>query len=134
MTDNGDEQEEEPTNVELRGGIGYWNENGDLILEAMEEMQDDSSQDDEDDSNCEDHEGNDYPEEEEQFWDSEDEEEEISFRHRPIYMSQGARVESRPTLVDEDEEYDAQYDLYESSGPQRVYAYDPEIDDESDKD
>lgn len=132
MTDKSDEKEEEPLNVELRGGIGYWNENGDLILEALEEMQDDSSQNDEDDSNCEDHEGNDYPEEqEEEFWDS-DEEEEISFRHRPIFMSQGgARVESRPTLVDEDEEYDAQYDLYEPSGPPRVYAYDPQLDESS---
>jgi len=127
------EEEDEPTRVELRGGIGYWNEHGDLILEALEEMKEDSSQDndDEEDSNCEDYPGNDYPEEEEaHFWDS-DEEEEISFRHRPIYMSEGARVESRPTLVDEDEEYDAQYDLYEPSDPQRLYAYDAELDDSS---
>lgn len=131
-----DNEDEEPTSVELRGGIGYWNENGELILEALEEMQEDDSDNDVDeDSNCEEHERNDYPEEEEtQFWDS-DEEEEISFRHRPIYMSQGdVRAESGPQLIDEDEEYDAQYDLYEPSGPQRVYAYDPELDSSSESD
>ena len=128
VDDSDDDEEEEPTCVELRGGIGYWNENGELILEVLEEERQDESDCDDEDSNCEDHEANDYPEE--QFWDS-DEEDEIDFRHRPIYMGHGARVESLPQFVDEDEEYDAQHDLYEPSGPQRRYAYDPDFDSES---
>ena len=130
MKDNENENEQEPLNVELKGGIGYWNEHGDLILEAMQEMQEDDSTDEED-SNCEEHVANDYPEEEEEFWDSDEEE---NFRNRPIYMGNASAVQvaSGPTLVDEDEEYDAQYDLYEPSDSTREYAYDPELDCESD--
>ncbi len=134
MKDNASENEQEPLNVELKGGIGYWNENGDLVLEAMQDVQEDST--DEEDSNCEEHVANDYPEEEEaeELWDSDEEEDELDFRHRPIYMGNaaGVQVASGSTLVDEDEEYDAQYDFYEPSGPSREYAYDPDLDGESD--
>lgn len=135
MKEDDDEEDEEPTSVELRGGIGYWNENGQLILEALQEMKDNDSDEDDDDedSNCEDYYQNDYPEEEEEeVWDSD--EDEVSFRHRPIFLSSpNGRVENRPTLVDDvDEEYDAQYDLYEPNEPQREYAYDPELDSDSD--
>jgi len=64
VTDN--DEKEAPTCMELRGGIGYWDEHGELILEAKdEESGEDLDNDEDDDSNREDSEGNDYPEEEE---------------------------------------------------------------------
>ena len=53
---------EEPLIV-MRGGVGYWNDEGELILEAAsdEDMDDSDCDDEEYDSNCESFEGNDYP-------------------------------------------------------------------------
>jgi Transcription factor Iwr1 len=66
--------------LELQGGVGYWTEDGDLILEvephhmmgmATEFGHDSEEEYNEDDidSNCEDYGGNDYPEDE--SWDEE---------------------------------------------------------------
>jgi hypothetical protein len=69
---NGEAEEacqEEPstmTAVELIGGLGYWTDNGELILETNEKYQnsvDENIGEDDIDSNCEDYDGNDYPEE-----------------------------------------------------------------------
>ena len=125
-----------PTRVELRGGIGYWNDNGELILEPMSPQeldQEESYDDDDEDSNCEDHQGNDYPEED--AWEDDDDSvEEVSFRHHPIYMMDDARVDHKPysTSVEDndDDEYNAEYGLYD--GPSNMYAYDSELDRESD--
>ena len=111
-----DNDENVPTTVELRGGIGYWNEHGELILEAMstmEENAEESRDDDDEDSNCEDHQGNDYPEDDDDdLWDQDSFQEE-SFRHRPIYMMDGARVENKSIgNEDDDDEYNAQYGLW----------------------
>jgi hypothetical protein len=129
MADNG--EKDTPTSVELRGGIGYWDEHGELILEAMDdENVEDSDNDEDDDSNREDYEGNDYPdEEEEEGWEEEDDsvEEQVDFRHRPVYMfGQDVQVNTKPTVESDDEEYDAQYGLYEPRVPLREYAYDPD--------
>lgn len=143
---NAEEQprKEAPMSVELRGGIGYWTEEGNLVLEALDEEMmnaDSDNQDDDEDSNCEDYFQNDYPDEEDVPWDDDsDSEEEVSFRHRPIYFDSehGARVtQNRPTIVEEpDEEYDAQYDMYEPSDDGdggRLYAYDSEHDNSDDE-
>jgi hypothetical protein len=66
-----DVDEEYECRVEIKGGVGYWNDAGDLVLEADERDgeglgDDDASfgDDDDHDSNDEGYEGNDYPEEE----------------------------------------------------------------------
>ena len=53
---------EEPV-VVMRGGVGYWNKEGELILKVVddEDIDDSDYNDEEYDSNCESFEGNDYP-------------------------------------------------------------------------
>lgn len=53
--------------VEMCGGVGYWNQHGELVLEVVEPIAADfySKIEDEYDSNCESHEGNEYPDEDE---------------------------------------------------------------------
>jgi hypothetical protein len=41
-------------------------------------------------------------------------------------IGQEAQVNTKPTVESDDEEYDAQYGLYEVSVPLRKYAYDPD--------
>jgi hypothetical protein len=41
-------------------------------------------------------------------------------------IGQEAQVNTKPTVESDDEEYDAQYGLYEASVPLRKYAYDPD--------
>jgi len=63
-----DEQEGIGAFVELSNGIGYWDPNGDLIFETVQEGNentDELNEDDDYDSNDEGFVGNDYPEEEE---------------------------------------------------------------------
>jgi hypothetical protein len=124
------DEKDTPTCVELHGGIGYWDEHGELILEAVDDGNiEDSDNDEDDDSNREDYEGNDYLEEEDEGWDEEDGiiEEQADFRHHPVYMiGQGVQVNTKPTVESDDEEYDAQLGLYEESVPLRQYAYDPD--------
>jgi hypothetical protein len=128
MPDN--DEKDTTTFVELRGGIGYWDEHGELILEAMEdEGVQDSDNDENDDSNCEDYHGNDYPEEEDdECWEEDDSVEDgENFRHRPVYMlEQDVQVNTNPAVESDDDEYDAEYGLYEPRGPRRQYAYDPD--------
>lgn len=123
------DKEDTMTCAELRGGIGYWDEHGELILEAIQdEGVHDSDNDDNDDSNCEDYHGNDYPEEEDdECWEEGDSVEvDGTFRHRPVYMfGQDVQVNTKPA-DESDDEYDAEYGLYEPSGPHRQYAYDPD--------
>lgn len=66
--------------VEMCGGVGYWNEHGELVLEVTDKMTNsdgnfgniinDEDDEDEYDSNCEGYEGNDYPDEDERFGES----------------------------------------------------------------
>jgi Transcription factor Iwr1 len=130
-----------PLRVDLSGGIGYWNDHGDLILKALcpEDFGDaDSLQaDDDEDSNAEDADANDYPEEEDTSEDDEDYGIDDTYRHVPIYnLPEGTQTTypSAGYVQDDDDEYDAQYGLYEASGGSaepRVYAYDPSHDDEA---
>ena len=54
----------DPVLVQMEGGVGYWNEKGELILEtAPIGYHSDIDDEDEYDSNCEEYDGNDYPEE-----------------------------------------------------------------------
>lgn len=139
-----EEQKEEvaPLRVDLSGGVGYWNEHGELILQALcpEDFGDvDSLQDDEEDndSNAEDAEANDYPDEEESSDDYEFDADD-TYRHEPIYNMPAGTQTSYTTSVynhDHDDEYDTQYGLYDLSGgpaEPRIYAYDPNHDDEAD--
>lgn len=122
------DKEDTMTCVELRGGVGYWDEHGELILEAMED-EGDSDNDENDDSNCEDYHGNDYPEEDDdEYWEEDDiVEVDETFRHRPVHMfGQDVQVSTKPPGESDDDEYDTEYGLYEPSGPQRQYAYDPD--------
>jgi hypothetical protein len=64
------------TTVELKGGVGYWTPDGQLILEAPEKSPASLThvfdEDGEIDSNCEEYGGNDYPEEEDDDDDDDD--------------------------------------------------------------
>ena len=66
--DNGDADDVDMT-VELRGGVGYWTPEGELVLEAPEKSSALSLthvfDDDDIDSNCEEYGANDYPDEDE---------------------------------------------------------------------
>lgn len=136
-----EEEEKEATVVELRGGVGYLNEFGELILEALcpEDFGHDSEDeqaDDDEDSNAEDYETNDYPEEEDD--DDDDSDQDEGFRHNQVYTPHGPNVAISKGGVykdDGDAEYDAQYGLYNGAGAgtntQRFYAYDPEYDDDN---
>jgi Transcription factor Iwr1 len=139
-----DKEEVAPLRVDLSGGVGYWNEHGELILEALcpEDFGDvDSLQDDDEDedSNAEDAEANDYPDEEESSDDDEgDFGADDTYRHEPIYNMPAGSQTSYPSsgyIHDDDDEYDTQYGLYDLSGgpaEPRIYAYDPNHDDEAD--
>lgn len=88
----GDEDEPETqgideTALELQGGVGYWNEDGQLVLEkSPDALDEDSVADDNDevDSNDERWDGNDYPDEDADGWGESDDEEEPddTFRNR----------------------------------------------------
>jgi hypothetical protein len=79
----------EQTSLELQGGVGYWNEEGQLILEmptTAGESGDNDEDNDDDDSNDEGWGGNDYPDEDAGAWVDNDEEEDRpddTFRMRP---------------------------------------------------
>ena len=69
LEENDEEEYEEQTmTVELKGGVGYWTPEGELVLEAPEKSPASLShvfdEDGEIDSNCEEYGGNDYPEDE----------------------------------------------------------------------
>ena len=67
-----DDDDVDPMTVELKGGVGYWTPDGELILEAPDKAQSSLDRyyddDGEIDSNCEEYGGNDYPEEDELDW------------------------------------------------------------------
>jgi hypothetical protein len=79
----------EQTSLELQGGVGYWNEEGQLILEmptAAGENGSNDEDDNDDDSNDEGWGGNDYPDEDAGAWVDNNEEEDRpddTFRMRP---------------------------------------------------
>ena len=147
VTEGGQEDEKDKgkanktTVVELQGGVGYLNDDGELILEALcpEDYGYDSEQeiaDDDVDSNAEDYEHNDYPEEvDEDEDDDDDSQPDSGFRHNRIHMSHG-RVAVNNSVgheLEADAEYDAQYGLYDGSedgDTQHFYAYDPDLDDD----
>jgi hypothetical protein len=113
--DDGDENDKdeseskdiEPMSLELQGGVGYWNEEGQLILEMDENAINDEDDHDEEDSNDEGWDGNDYPEDEDEHvggWGGDDEEEDLpdnTFRNRA----------AKPYEEDNDVEYDASYGI-----------------------
>jgi hypothetical protein len=92
VDENNEESEQkgnEQTSLELQGGVGYWNEEGQLILEmppTAGESADNDEDEDDDDSNDEGWGGNDYPDEDAGAWVDNDEEEDRpddTFRVRP---------------------------------------------------
>lgn len=92
-TENSMQPESQPngeaTSLELQGGIGYWNEEGQLVLEKSTEAGGDNVDHDEDDeevdSNDERWDGNDYPDEDGGEWGSSDDEQPIeTFRDRAV--------------------------------------------------
>ena len=104
----------------LKGGYGYWDEDGQLMLEAFDrhELENDGyekdEEEDDEDSNDEGHVANDYPDEEdeERQWgsqeDGESDDEDIleqdnTFRHAPVDLGE--------------EDFDAAYGIYGQSEP-----------------
>ena len=80
--DNNSSSDADECRVEIKGGMGYWNERGELVLEADKHSggtangnNDDHSygEGDDHDSNDEAYEGNDYPEDEDDAMESDDE-------------------------------------------------------------
>ena len=80
--DNNSSSDTDECRVEIKGGMGYWNERGELVLEADKHSggtangnNDDDSygEGDDHDSNDEAYEGNDYPEDEDDAMESDDE-------------------------------------------------------------
>ena len=140
VTEQDEEEQNVPTCVELRNGVGYLNENGELILETFcpedysNDSDDDFAQDDADvDSNAEDHEQNDYPDDESDEDDQSNDE--VGFRHNRVHLPLGRVAMNSSPYPDEDAdaEYDAQYGLYDGNdegNTQHFYAYDPDLDDE----
>ena len=140
VTEHDENEEDEPTCVELRNGVGYLNEHGELVLERLcpednnGDSDDDFAQDDDDvDSNAEDHEHNDYPDEESD--DDDDSNDDVGFRHNRAHLPLGRVAMSSSPYPDEDAdaEYDAQYGLYDGNdegNTQHFYAYDPDLDDD----
>jgi ankyrin repeat protein len=125
---------------ELKGGVGYIDEQGRLILEdwcpedSTADYQEDVEEavhEDDVDSNAEDYEFNDYPDEESDS----DVDEATDFRHDPIYgpiyMPRGTTMTQSYSYPNDDlaDEYDVQYGLYDGAGDgRRMYAYDPNLD------
>ena len=141
VTARKEEMEQPPTCVELRGGVGYLDENGELILETQcpEDYVNDSDDDfgnlgDDVDSNAEDYEFNDYPEEpSEDEMEDYDSDRDVGFRHERIHMPLGSMGLSHTKFHQDesDAEFDAQYGLYDGhdeGNTQRRYAYDPNYD------
>ncbi len=113
-----------PVLVQMRGGVGYWNEKGELILEATPNNGNDGhpldiDDDDDHDSNCEDYEGNDYPDDD----DEEDNHElfEGEYHKYPqnsntindTWLPQSIIGYTRGPGIGNDEEYDSDEDYYE---------------------
>ena len=110
----------DPIVVKMHGGVGYWNEKGELVLETIPNKEDNHSDfcDEEYDSNCEDYDGNDYP----------DEDENESFNEysngiRHDYIIPRAIPGYGHTTVDEYDS-DSDEDLYHGSSEFRNYAMD----------
>lgn len=83
-----DEYEEQPMTVELKGGVGYWTPEGELILEApgksLASLTHVFKDDEEIDSNCEEYGGNDYPEDEDWGEDDFAPDQDQGFRNHPV--------------------------------------------------
>lgn len=142
MEEEDDIKQHHPLRVDLSGGVGYWNEFGELILEALcpEDFGEADSlkyDDDDEDSNAEDADANDYPDEENESGEDNGSDYDDKYRHIPIYnMPEGTQTSyiSNGYIHDDDHEYDAQYGLYESSGgaaEPRIFAYDSSHDDDN---
>jgi Transcription factor Iwr1 len=74
-------EEDERMTVELRGGVGYWTPEGELVLQAPTKSSSASlthlfDEDGDIDSNCEEYGANDYPDEDEVVWGDDEEKEE----------------------------------------------------------
>ena len=108
----------DPVLVQMRGGVGYWNEKGELVLETLPHQHDfDSDIDEEEyDSNCEDHNANDYPDEEDE------EEYDISYMDQNYSLPQSMMGFVRGM---EDNEYDSDDDgIYAGSSDYRNHPID----------
>lgn len=151
-TDENNEESEskrtnEQTSMELQGGVGYWNEEGQLILEmptTAGESADNDEDEDDDDSNDEGWGGNDYPDEDAGAWVDNDEEEDRphdTFRVRPAKDEDAAAWDdddgeeedrpdnsfrmrpAKPYEENDDGAFDASYGISEQPEPE----YDAEI-------
>ena len=129
----------------LKGGYGFWNEHGELILEVaptgLETCSDIDDNDDEHDSNCEDYEGNDYPDD----FSLNDSDEYGSyhgssdFRHRAVDYGTNVHSGLHQYGDDDDDIGDEEYAGYMNTDSshwshERIYgeteAYDPDFDEE----
>ena len=146
----------DPVMVQMRGGYGFWNEHGELVLEAAPTGQETCSEiddnDDDYDSNCEEYDGNDYPDDDENEedgifirgandeYDSDDDIEysSIDFRNRAIDLGTNINYSMQHYGDDDDDIGDGEYSGYMNDSSrwsrERIYgeteAYDPYYDEE----
>jgi len=102
-----DQSQDVCMSCELQGGVGYWNEHGDLILEKQPLESEIAAEIDDEhdvDSNHEDWAGNDYPEDQGWVDSSDDELLCNSFRRR------AARIEN--DSFDDEDNFDSAYGIY----------------------
>ena len=112
--------------VELHGGVGYWNEDGQLILEATPVLDFDNdddddnnkgsqymNNDDDEDSNAEDHVFNDYPDE---YYDDDDDDDDGVARGYADNAEDELRESIRALGGDDDYMFDPQYGLLGGGG------------------
>ena len=117
---DGSDSDNQAVTCELEGGVGYWKESGELVLEIPKDREDllleIENGDYDEDSNSENWEGNDYPEDEyggkvcfddDDDDDDDDDEVDVSFRHRSVNMPRSAF-----NFEDDDFAHDASYGIY----------------------
>ena len=116
---SGATETETPLDCELQGGVGYWDENGQLVLNLIHRTMSEVSVADEDeldDPNHEDWNGNDYPEDdfEDDLSNIEDPDEFHLYRdsHRSLYGELG---------IGDEGDFDAAYGIYGQNEPEYDY-------------
>lgn len=112
-TEEGDESMDALA-CELQGGVGYWDDNGHLVLDQRTHAWSEISVDDDVDSNHEDWDGNDYPDEEARsFEDGEDSEDE-----RLLVGLRGRLSAVSYELEDNEGDFDPAYGIYGQGDPE----------------
>jgi hypothetical protein len=118
-----DQYEEQPMTVELKGGVGYWTPEGELVLEAPDKSQSSLSRvvndDEEIDSNCEEYGGNDYPDED---WGEDDFVPDQGYRNHPVGFDKVEEESDGGRPREDDSDYDDFIGRYDPSDDPTAYS------------